>query len=331
MGAEVTRGTFIACLVVAFSGYANAEDRPVVAVFDIEMRNVGRASEKANDLTDYLCSLLAGKGLQVVPRAKLKESLVERKKASYRQCYDQACQIEIGKELAATKSLAAQVLALGGKCKLTLTLYDLRRGTSETGTAVSGGCGEDKIVESLERAVDLLMGSGSPKPPAPAACPNPWKVLVGKLESAGDCGNYIATAGDDGREYSVGWFEYAKDLGTDIEITVRVRPLTADTVITMEVYFLGGAFAVATGQYFFWGDVGQRFSGWRPTKAVTAGENEIRVVQKGRHVEAYVNGGWVGAFDLAADPNKHRAAVFFKGKKPGPARIGFRGFQVREF
>lgn len=153
-----------ACVFSAASGICG--ERPIVAVFDIEMRNVGPAKKKADDLTDYLCSLLAGKGFQIVPRAKLRESLQEKKKESYKHCYNQACQIEIGQELSAQKSLSAQVLKLGGKCKVTLTLYDLKRSTSEKGSAVSGGCEEAKIVDSLERAVEQLVRGSNAQPPA---------------------------------------------------------------------------------------------------------------------------------------------------------------------
>jgi len=159
---------FLGVFVLIAATTSLGEDRPIVAVFDIEMRNVGSAEEKANDLTDYLCSLLSEKGYQVVPRSKLKESLQEKKKESYKQCYDQSCQIEIGQELAAQKSLSTQVLKLGGKCKVTVTLYNLKKSTSEKGMTVSGGCEEAQIVESLEKAVDkLVVGPGHAVEEAP--------------------------------------------------------------------------------------------------------------------------------------------------------------------
>jgi len=148
-----------------------------VAVFDIEARNVGLAADKLDDLTDYLCSLLAQNGYQVVPRARLRESLLEKKKESYRQCYDEGCQIEIGRELAAQKSASTQVRELGGECKVTLTLFDLRKSTSEGAGVASGGCKEPEIVKSLEEAVARLVGSGagaaspSPAPVPPASHP----------------------------------------------------------------------------------------------------------------------------------------------------------------
>jgi hypothetical protein len=39
--------------------------------------------------------------------------LTEKKKQSYSVCYDSACQIDIGKEVAAQKSLATKIVLAG--------------------------------------------------------------------------------------------------------------------------------------------------------------------------------------------------------------------------
>jgi hypothetical protein len=160
-------------LVLILSIVARAENLPIVAVFDVEVKGIKIDAGMLDRLTDYLCSLIAQKSYQIVPRSKLKDSLAEKKKESYKQCYDQTCQIEIGQELAAQKSLSTQVLSLGGKCKITLTLYDLKRSTSEKGTTVSGECSEAQIVESLEKAVNDLVQSQAQqlKPSEPQAAP----------------------------------------------------------------------------------------------------------------------------------------------------------------
>jgi hypothetical protein len=113
---------------------------------------------------------VAERGYRVVPRSQLKARLSEQKSESYRQCFDESCQIEIGKELAAGKSLATQVIKLGDKCKATLTLFDLKTAASEEGATHSGGCGEGEIVASLEAAVEKLQAgtklSTAAAPPA---------------------------------------------------------------------------------------------------------------------------------------------------------------------
>jgi len=102
--------------------------------------------------------LLGARGYQVVPRSQLKERLTEAKKGTYKECYDQGCQIEIGKELAAQKTLACQILKLGKSCKVTVNLFDLKKSASEGAGTASGECGEDEVVASLEEAVKNLFG-----------------------------------------------------------------------------------------------------------------------------------------------------------------------------
>jgi hypothetical protein len=135
-------------------------DRPIVAVFNIEAKGVKLSADVLDRLTDYLGSLMATQGYRIVPRSELKKRLLEQKKASYNMCYDTSCQLDLGKELAAEKSLATQLISLGGTCKLTLTLYDLKKATSEYGGFESGGCDEKDIVGSLESAIQK-MGSRS--------------------------------------------------------------------------------------------------------------------------------------------------------------------------
>jgi len=105
---------------------------------------------------------MARKGFKVVPRSQLRERLTEAKKGTYKECYEESCQIEVGKELAAQKSLASQVLKIGKQCKVTVNLFDLKTAASDGAGAGSGDCDEDGVVKSLEDAVgDLFGGAGS--------------------------------------------------------------------------------------------------------------------------------------------------------------------------
>lgn len=151
-----------------------ADERPIAVVFEIEDRSKTLRPAARDQLNDYLSSLLTKGGYQVVPRSQLKERLTDAKAGSYKACYDQACQIELGRELAAQKSLASQVLKLGKQCKVTVNLYDLKRATSEGAGTHSGSCGEDDIVASMERAMaDLLRRPAAPAGDRPAAADGP--------------------------------------------------------------------------------------------------------------------------------------------------------------
>jgi len=170
-------------LVAALTPRAFAQDRPIVAVFQIEDKS-GKLSAKAIDqLTDYLGTLMATRGFQVVPRSQLKARLLAAQKASYQQACDESCQIELGKELAAQKSLAAQVLKIGSQCKVTLNLFDLKKAASEAAGMASGGCAEDHVVTSLDQAVAAMLGGAAPEPaPSPGLKPAPDEDLVGACD-----------------------------------------------------------------------------------------------------------------------------------------------------
>jgi hypothetical protein len=182
---EVEMRAFWCLLVVSLaclSGFAaRAQDRPIVAVFDLEVKGTALDAGTIDRLTDYLGSLMARKGYQVVPRSQLRERLVGARTASYKDCYDQSCQIEIGKELAAQKTLACQVLKLGKSCKVTVNLFDLKKSASEGAGTASGECGEDEVVASLEEAVKDLFGGQAGAEAAPAEPQQPGKLGYAEL------------------------------------------------------------------------------------------------------------------------------------------------------
>jgi hypothetical protein len=134
-----------------------ASTRFIVAVFDIEDKGANLAEALRARLSDYLAMRLAAlKKYNVVPRDQLRARLAKQKKGSYKSCYAQSCQIEIGKELAAQKSLATAIMRLGTRCTVSAVLYDLKSAASEGGATAAGGCTEDNIVASLESVVKQL-------------------------------------------------------------------------------------------------------------------------------------------------------------------------------
>jgi len=130
---------------------------PIVAVFAIQDRTGRIAPSEVQELTEYLAAKLAERAVfQVLPNSQLKERLIEQKKESYRDCYDAKCQIEIGRELAAQKSLSTQISAFSAVCAVTATLYDLKRATSEAAASEKGGCGKDEIAGAIERVANAI-------------------------------------------------------------------------------------------------------------------------------------------------------------------------------
>jgi hypothetical protein len=136
-----------------------ATERPILAVFDLEAKGVALDAETLERLSDYLTVVLVeSSAFKVVPREQLTERLRAQKKTSYRSCYDQQCQIEIGRELAASKSLATRVVRLGTSCTVVSSLYDLKTATAETAARARGPCDEEAIAAMLIPVVARISG-----------------------------------------------------------------------------------------------------------------------------------------------------------------------------
>lgn len=168
---------------------AIAQSEPaIVAVFDIEFSGIKLKKGAIKGLNEYLFSKVAGAAqFQVVPQSKLRAQLRAEKAESYKQCYDESCQIEIGKELAAEKSLSSKVLKLGQDCLVTVALYDLRTAATEAASDATGGCGVGALVRSLEAATRGLTRVPAPTGPAQPLgvedrerCPDPGTRRMGE-------------------------------------------------------------------------------------------------------------------------------------------------------
>lgn len=129
----------------------------VVAVFDV--RDASRRFRPAmlDQLTEYLAARLTQvTRYRVVPRDQLRERLKQEKNGSFRKCYDQGCQIELGKAVAAQKSLATKILQVGKRCAVTSTLYDLKSETAERSALVRTDCDEDALMDTMDRIARQL-------------------------------------------------------------------------------------------------------------------------------------------------------------------------------
>ncbi len=168
-------GSILAVVVLLLAQLAPSAGAatPIVVVYDIEDKGAGLDEGLRDRLTDYLASSLAATGAyQVVPRSQLKQRLKRAKRESQKRCYDQSCQVEIGRELAAQKSLSTQLIKLGSLCMVTAVMYDLRKAASEGGARAEGGCEEAAVVQSIKQVIaDLVPGKTPASPPAPPSPP----------------------------------------------------------------------------------------------------------------------------------------------------------------
>lgn len=150
-------------------------ERKVIAVFDIQAKGVPLDPDVLDRLRDYVATKVAATGnYSVVPAAEIKQALARAKSESYKSCYDESCQIEIGKEVAAEKSMSITLLKLGSQCAVALSVYDLARASTDSAASEEGGCTEDGIIDSLKRALPKVTGKTvavAPPPPPPPPPP----------------------------------------------------------------------------------------------------------------------------------------------------------------
>ncbi len=146
-----------------------ATDPQVVAVFDV--RDDRPAAERLDaptlsSLTTYLGTLLTKSGrYRVVPSSELQRALRDAKRESFEACYDERCQIEIGKALAAQLSLQTRIGRVGSSCVLTSRLFDLREEATVRAASHRGECGDDALTTGVERLVEELVNGASAETP----------------------------------------------------------------------------------------------------------------------------------------------------------------------
>lgn len=160
--AKLSRLVGAGALILVWAGTAAAaEPRPAVAVFDLEQRGgLALKPDVLDGMADTIVAALANSGrFTVVPRDEVRKALRTKQLESYKECYDESCQIELGKELAANKTLATKITRIGSICQITLTLFDLRTSTAEQASKHKGGCRAEQILQSVETATSQLVAS----------------------------------------------------------------------------------------------------------------------------------------------------------------------------
>ena len=124
----------------------------IVAVFDVQDLSRKFKKPTLNQLTEYLSARLTQvTRYRVVPRDQLRARLFEQKRGTYRECYEETCQIELGKALAAQKSLSTKILKVGKRCAISSILYDFKTETAEQSALVRTDCDEDSLLDCMDR------------------------------------------------------------------------------------------------------------------------------------------------------------------------------------
>lgn len=153
----------------------------MVAVFPLENRGTSLNRQELEALGEFLAVKLGESGrYQIIPNEQIKSRLNAQRAESYKECYEQSCQIELGRELAAQYTVSASLSRVGNQCLITAAMYDLRKAATEGTATARGECHADALVTALEGVAIKLSSSGSsPAPPAdmashPESRPAPW-------------------------------------------------------------------------------------------------------------------------------------------------------------
>lgn len=158
----------LAALLAARPTLALPAGAPIVAVFEIEDQTRALSAAAVQLLTSYLSTKLAEGGVfRLVPSADLKERLTKVKVDALKKgCYEEKCQIELGRELAAQKTLSTRIVQLDRQCVVMSTLFDLKTAASERSSAEKSGCKQDELVGAIDRVAAALRHQGSANPAA---------------------------------------------------------------------------------------------------------------------------------------------------------------------
>ena len=112
--------------------------------------------------TDYLRGKLsASRRFAVIDRGrqekKLKEVLRKQKRESHSLCYDEACQIPLGRALAADTVLRSTILRVGPSCAVNSELVDLAKEAALAGAIEKFDCTEKGLSEALDGVAEQLV------------------------------------------------------------------------------------------------------------------------------------------------------------------------------
>lgn len=142
---------------------ARTRRAPIAVVFRIHDMSGKLEDRLLDQLTEYLNTQVASQlGFKVTPRDQIRKQITEAKVASYKACNDRSCQIELGKALAANKSVSTTLLHVGSRCVLNATVIDLRTEASVRAASVETTCGEDALLDGVKAVVRKLRRDSSP-------------------------------------------------------------------------------------------------------------------------------------------------------------------------
>ena len=134
----------------------------IVAVMEVSATGqAGPEPELRSALTEQLRVYLATHRVRVVDRgaqeAALAQLLAEEKRRSYDPCVDAACQVPLGKALAATHLLRTGIARFGSTCATNGELIELKTEVAVAAASTRSDCSEEGFLDAASRLADQLL------------------------------------------------------------------------------------------------------------------------------------------------------------------------------
>ena len=112
-------------------------------------------------LSEQLRVYMAQKGFSTIDsgtqRRAIAERIAEIKQESYEACFDNSCQIDLGKALAASHIFRTQITRFGKKCVLNAEMIDLKAEVTVTAASARGPCKPEGFLNMSERVTNDIV------------------------------------------------------------------------------------------------------------------------------------------------------------------------------
>ena len=175
----------LSIILLSMTVVAAQEKKQTLAVLDVQDRTGLLSQEIMVIASDYLRGrMVAVNTFLVVPKDKTMRAVIkEQKKESWRDCYDPACRLDLGRALAADTVLVAVVMRLGDDHTVTAELVDIAKEVTVKGVSVTFDGSEEGLKKALDRVADRIAGKKPDKAPVtPADKVDPTQKLKGSVE-----------------------------------------------------------------------------------------------------------------------------------------------------
>ena len=139
----------------------------IIAIMEVDdvnaaSRSMAIGEDLVRNIGDQLRIFIAERGVRTIDKSATQRALGEvlqnLKQDSYKSCYDDGCQIELGKALAASHILRTKITRFGSRCVLNAELIELRSEVAISAASARGGCGPEGFLGMSEQVASSITG-----------------------------------------------------------------------------------------------------------------------------------------------------------------------------